>query len=136
MQGVAEQAVGKEQDDGERDGGNDERVELAERPQKLVGDDQKHGAQYGAEDRAAAAQYGRYDDLDPDGDVDHGVDGGGAHIEDEHGAGRAGKQRTDAESRDLVLGDVEAERCRFDRVLAAGLENEADRRAGPAVQEK
>ena len=70
-----------------------------------------------------------------DGDVDHGIDGCGAHIEDEHGAGGAGKQRADAERRDLVLGDIKAERRRFDRVLAARLQDQADRRSRQPEQQ-
>ena len=65
-QRVAEQAVGEEQDHRERDGGDHEGVELAERAQHLARHDQEDGAEHAAEDRAPAAEHGGDDDLHAD----------------------------------------------------------------------
>jgi hypothetical protein len=111
-------------------------IELAERSQKLVGDDQEHRPQCRAKDGAAAAEHGRDDDLHADGDVDDGVDGRGAHVENQHGAGGAGKQSADAERRDLMLGHVEAECSGFDGILTARLQDQPDRRTRQAEQER
>ncbi len=89
----------------------------------------------GAEDGAPPAQHGGDDDLHADGDVHHRADRGGAEIEDQHRAGQAGEERADAERRQLVLGDVEAERGGLHRVLPAGLQDQPDRRARQAEQD-
>ena len=95
----------------------------------------KIDAECRAQDGAPAAQHGGDDDLHGDAKVDHRVDRGGAEIEHQHAAGEAGEQRADAERRQLVLGDVEAERGGLDGVLAGGLQDQADRRARQTEQD-
>ena len=63
------------------------------RPQEFAGDDQEDRAERGAQHGAAAAEHGGDDDVDADGDVDHGADRGGAEIEHQQRARRA-RRRT------------------------------------------
>ena len=83
----------------------------------------------GAEDRAPTAQHRGDDDLHADRDVDEGADRRRAHVEHHQRAGEAREEGADDEGRELVLGDVEAERTRLHGVLAARLQDEPDRRA-------
>src|SRR6185437_5938872 len=135
-QRIAQDAVRHEEDDGERHGGDDEGVELAQGAQELGCDDEEDGAQHPAEDGAAAAEHRGDDDLHVDADVDHLIHRGGAEIEHEHGAGDAGEERADDEGGELMLGNIEAQRLRLDRILAAGLEDEADRRTREAEEDE
>ena len=73
--------------------------------------DQEHRAERAAEDRAAAAQHGRDDDLHAEGEIDDGVDGGGSEVKDQECAGEAENKALIHEGDELVLGDVEAERA-------------------------
>ena len=106
------------------------------RPQELAGDDQEDRAERRAEDGAPAAEHGGDDDVDADGDVDDGADRRGAEVEHQQRACEPGEERADDEGRELVLGDVEAERAGLHRILAAGLQDEADRRLRQAVQDR
>ena len=130
----AEKTAREEQDDEERHRRDDEGGEIAERPQRLAGADQEHRAQHRAEDGAPAAEHRPDDHLHADGDVDEGADRGRAEIEDHQRAGEPGEEGADDEGRELVLGDVEAERAGLHRVLAARLQDEADRRAREPVE--
>ena len=60
----------------------------------------------------------------------------GTEVEDEHGAGETAEKGADDEGGELVLGDVEAEGLGFDRVLAAGLEDESEGGAGEGEEDE